>query len=272
MQDPSALLDQFLAVLGTFAPKAAGVVVLFIVTLWISKRIGRQVGKVVAEKLDPTLARFFGSLARYGILTMGVLACLRIFGVETTSFAALIGAAGLAVGLAMQGTLSNFSAGVMLIVFRPFDVSDWVNVGGVTGKVAGISLFNTEIDTADNQRVIVPNSNVFGNTITNINFHDTRRVAVEVGTEYSAEIPEAQEVMLKAISEIEGVLPDPAPVVYLTGLGSSSIDWSVRVWVNTPDFWAVKELVTKAVKKALDDANIGIPFPQMDVHLDKVEA
>ncbi|MFT5143352.1 MAG: small conductance mechanosensitive channel [Rhodothermales bacterium] len=272
MQDASAFLDTLLATLGAFAPKVVGVVFLFITTVWVSKKIGRQVEKVVAEKLDPTLARFFGSLSRYGVLTMGILACLRIFGIETTSFAALIGAAGLAVGLAMQGTLSNFSAGMMLIVFRPFDVGDWVSVGGVTGSVAGISLFNTEIDTVDNQRIIVPNNSVFGNTITNVNFHDTRRVAVEVGTEYSADIPAAQEVMLKAISNMEGVLPEPAPVVYLTGLGSSSIDWSVRVWVNTPDFWDVKERVTKAVKKALDDANIGIPFPQMDVHLDKVEA
>lgn len=271
MQEANTLVEQILVTLGAFLPKAVGVVLLLLVTFWISKRAGRKVLHVLETKLDATLARFFGSLTRYGVMTIGVLACLRVFGVETTSFAALIGAAGLAVGLAFQGTLSNFSAGIMLVIFRPVKVGDAVEVGGVTGKVSSVSLFNTEIDTFDNKRVIVPNGDVFGNTITNYNFHPTRRVEVAVGTDYGADIDTARQVLMRAATSIDEVLTDPEPQVLLDALGGSSIDWKVRVWVNTPDFWDVKDRLTRDIKYALDEAEIGIPFPQMDVHLDRVD-
>lgn len=272
MPDTSALFESALVTIGAFIPKVAGVVVLLIVTFWLSRKLSKAVRVTTTEKLDATLGGFFGNLVRYLVLIIGVLACLRVFGVETTSLAALLGAAGLAVGLGLQGTLSNFSSGVMLLIFRPFHVGDIIQVAGTTGKVAAISLFNTEIDQFDNKRVIVPNGSVFGNTIVNINYHPTRRVEVSVGTSYDADIAEARKVMTQAASRIEGVLPEPAPQALLTGLGGSSIDWEVRVWANVGDFARVKEEVTETVKNELDAAGIGIPFPQMDIHLDKVEA
>jgi len=220
-------------------------------------------------KIDLTLRLFFAKLARWGILLITGIAVLSTFGVETTSFAAVIGAGGLAIGLAFQGTLSNFAAGVMLLVFRPFKVGDVVNVAGVTGGVKEIELFTTAIDTPDNRRFIVPNSAVFGATIENVTFHDTRRIDVVVGSAYDADIDHTRVVLMEALSGIDGILTDPEPVIYLTDLGASSIDWSVRVWCNTPDYWAVREQVVRKIKVALDEAGIGIPFPQMDIHFDQ---
>lgn len=251
-----------------FLPKVVGVIVLLIVSWMVAKWAGKRVTKSAEKKLDVTIARFMGSLTKYGILIMALLSCLNIFGFQTTSFAAVIGAAGLAVGLAMQGTLSNFSAGLMLLIFRPFKVDDVVSTAGVTGKVVNIALFTTEFDTPDNRRIIVPNGSIFGSTIENITFHDTRRVDVSVGTDYPADINQTREVLLNAVKNLEGVHAEPAPVAYLTELGGSSIDWSVRIWTNTADFWAVRESATQAIKNELDKAGIGIPYPQMDVHLD----
>ena len=251
----------------TFLPKVAGVIVLLLGAWIVARWLSGRVTKALSHKLDITIARFFGSLIKYGVIIMAVLGCLRIFGFETTSFAALIGAAGLAIGLALQGTLSNFSSGVMLLIFRPFTVGDVVSAGGVTGKVVDLSLFTTEFDTPDNRRIIVPNGQIYGSTIENITFHDTRRVDVSVGTSYPASIPQTRDVLLAAVQGIEGLHAEPAPVAYLVDLGDSSINWSVRVWSNTPDYWAVRERVTQSIKSALDEAGIGIPFPQMDVHL-----
>jgi len=223
-----------------------------------------------ARKFDPTLTRFFANMARYAILVGVGLGCMGVFGIETTSFAAIIGAAGLAVGLAFQGTLSSFSAGIMLLVFRPFKVGDVVAAGGVTGVVEEIELFTTEFKTPDNRKVIVPNSAIFGSTIENITHHPTRRVDISVGCEYSAEIDKCRDVLESMTKTLPKVLPEPAPQVFLKELGSSSVDWQVRVWCKTEDYWDVWQATTRATKMALDAAGIGIPFPQMDVHLDKV--
>lgn len=251
-----------------FLPKVVGVVVLLFVAWTVSKWAGKRVTKTSEERLDLTIARFLGSLTQYLIMIMALLGCLNIFGFETTSFAAVLGAAGLAIGLAMQGTLSNFSAGLMLLIFRPFKVNDVISTAGVTGKVINLSLFTTELDTPDNRRLIVPNGSIFGSTIENITFHDTRRVDVSVGTDYPADISQTRDVLLSAVANLDGVHADPAPVAYLTELGASSIDWSVRIWTNTTDYWDVRERATQAIKHALDNADIGIPYPQMDVHLD----
>ncbi len=251
-----------------FLPKVVGVLVLVVVAWIVAGWAGKRVTKSAEKRLDLTIARFMGSLTKYLILIMALLGCLNIFGFETTSFAAVIGAAGLAIGLAMQGTLSNFSAGLMLLIFRPFKVNDVVSTAGVTGKVMNLNLFTTEFDTPDNRRIIVPNGAIFGSTIENITFHETRRVDVAVGTDYPADISRTRDVLLNAVKNLEGVHAEPAPVAYLTELGGSSIDWSVRVWANTSDYWGVRENATQAIKNALDEAGIGIPYPQMDVHLD----
>lgn len=237
----------------------------WIVAGWVSALVRRAMER---GKVDATLTRFTAKMVSWAIRIIAVVSALTMFGVESTSFAALIGGAGLAVGLAFQGTLGSFAAGVMLLIFRPFKVGDVVTTAGVTAKVNEISLFSTTLDTPDNRRFIIPNGAIFGSTIENVTYHAQRRVDVVVGVEYAADIDRTREVLAKSLEGVEGVLVDPAPAVVLTGLGASSVDWVVRAWANTPDFFAVKERLTRSVKMHLDAADIGIPFPQMDVHLD----
>lgn len=252
-----------------YGTRVIGVLVLLFIAWIVAGWLARLCNRAMARaQIDETLTRFVGHLVRWLVILLAVLACLGVFGVQTTSFAAVIGAAGLAVGLAFQGTLSNFAAGVMLLVFRPFSVGDVINAAGVLGKVQAIELFTVAVDTFDNRRIIIPNSAVFGSTIENISHHPTRRADVDVGADYSADIDQTREVLMAAAKSVEGVLEDPEPAVILLALGASSVDWSVRVWCNSGDFGAVKQATIRAVKKSLDDAGIGIPFPQMDVHLD----
>lgn len=267
--DLSNIDEALVALLTEFVPKVVGVIFLLILAWIVSGWLGRSVRRTIGARIDQTIANFFGSLARYGVLVMALLGVLQTFGIGTTSFAALIGAAGLAIGLAMQGTLGNFSSGLMLLAFRPFKVGDVINTGGVTGKVAEIELFSTQIDTFDNRRFTIPNGSVYGSTIENISYHPRRRVDVAVGTDYEASIADTRDVLLSAIADVDDILDVPPPAAVLTGLGASSIDWAVRVWVNSEDFWGVKEALTQRVKERLDEAEIGIPYPQMDVHLDK---
>ncbi len=262
-------MDQYINLIVHYGAKVIGVFVLFAVA-WIISGIAKNllIRTLTKVKFDETLTKFFGNALKYLVLVVSIISILGIFGVETTSFAAVIGAAGLAIGLAFQGTLSNLAAGVMMLAFRPFKVGDVVNLSGTVGKVIEIDLFMTLLDTPDNRRIIVPNGAVFGSTIENISFHPTRRVDINVGTEYGASLEEARKVLSDTASAIEARLKDQDVVVMLLGLGNSSIDWQVRIWVKTEDYWAIKDSATQALKNALDQAGIGIPFPQMDVHLD----
>ncbi len=207
-------------------------------------------------------------MARYLVMLLVVLACLGIFGIETTSVAAVVGAAGLAVGLAFQGTLSNFAAGIMLLVFRPFKIGDVVDLGGVVGGVADISLFTVSVDTLDNKRVTIPNSAIFGSTIKNISHHPKIRVEIDVGVDYTADIDTTKKVLEDALLGVPGRLSEEPVEAYLMGLGGSSVDWQARVFCDPFTYWDVRMATIRAVKYALDGANIGIPYPQMDVHVD----
>lgn len=218
-------------------------------------------------KFDETLTLFLAKLTWWGIILLAALACLSKFGVETTSFAAVIGAAGFAVGLAFQGTLSNFAAGAMLLVFRPFKVGDVVNVASNLGKVAEIELFTTTIDTFDNRHIIIPNSEIYGSVIENITYHKTRRVDVDLGVSYSADIDETRRILTEAVTDTPGGFVEPEPAIVLMGLGDSSVNWSVRVWGPTSEYLDIKQALLRAVKMHLDQADIEIPFPQMDVHV-----
>ena len=219
-------------------------------------------------KFDGTLTLFLAKFVRWAILILVALTCLSYFGLETTSFAAVIGAAGLAIGLAFQGTLSNFAAGAMLLIFRPYKVGDIVNVAGYTGTVREIELFTTDIDTFDNRRIIVPNSSIFGAVIENITHHPVRRAEVSVGTAYLADLDETRRVLERALKAAPLILSDPAPAVVLLELGASSVNWQVRGFAKTETFGDAKQQLIRAIKVELDHAGIGIPFPQMDVHLD----
>ncbi len=266
-------MDYVWNLLVVYVPPIIGVLVLLFLAWLVSGWLGRLVTrKLSATKMEATLARFLGRLTRWGLMVLAVIACLGVFGVETTSFAAVLGAAVLAIGLALQGTLSNLAGGVMLLIFHPFGEGDFIKVEGQLGTVAEISLFTTEMDSVDNRRIIVPNGKVFGSIIENYSFHDTRRVDVSVGTEYPADLDRAREVLTRAAAGVETVLDDPAPQIVLLGLGDSSIDWQLRVWTKSADYWVTLDATTRAAKVALDDAGIGIPFPQMDVHMEKAGA
>lgn len=218
-------------------------------------------------KVDVTLTRFLTNVVRYTVMTLVVIACLGAFGIETTSFAALIGAAGLAIGLAFQGTLSSIAAGVMLLVLRPFKVGDTITVSGHTGDVAELGLFTTELDTPDNHRISIPNSKVFGADLVNYSTHGKRRVNVDVGTDYGADLDQVMEVLFEAARSVPDTLGEPQ--VVMTAMGASSVDWQVRVFCDPKDYFGKLHQLHKATKEHLDKAGIGIPFPQMDVHLDK---
>jgi small conductance mechanosensitive channel len=232
---------------------------------WVSSLVRSAMTRV---KFDETITLFLARFVRWMILLLAGLMCLSYFGVETTSFAALIGAAGLAIGLAFQGTLSNFAAGSMLLIFRPYKVGDVVNVASYLGKVAEIELFTTAIDTFDNRRIIVPNSSIFGAVIENITYHPARRVDVNVGASYSADIDATRAALEQAVRSVPLVIADPPPAVVLVELGSSSVNWQVRGWAKREQFNDAKQAITRAVKLGLDAAGISIPFPQLDIHLD----
>lgn len=253
-----------------YGPKVLGVLVAlffaWVIAGWTERAVRAGLEK---RNFDATLTRFFAKLGRYLILIGAVLGCLGVFGIQTASFAAVLAAAGFAVGMAFQGTLGNFSAGIMLLAFRPFKVGDFVEVNGQTGACEHIDLFTCEFRTVDNRKLIIPNGAVFGSTITNYTGYDVRRVDISVGAEYSADVDATRAALEKAAAHIPGTIKDPAPQVFLKGLGDSSVDWQVRVWCKTGDFWDVWQATIRACKVSLDEAGIGIPFPQQDVHLDE---
>jgi small conductance mechanosensitive channel len=236
------------------------------ISSWSSSAVRTALRRV---KFDETLAIFLAKLVRWAILLLVAMTCLSYFGVETTGFAAVIGAAGLAIGLAFQGTLSNFAAGAMLLIFRPYKVGDIVNVAGYMGTVREVELFTTDIDTFDNRRIIVPNSSIFGSVIENITYHPVRRADINVGAAYSADLDETRRVLERAAKTCSLILPDPAPVVMLLELGASSVNWQVRGFAKRDTFGDAKQQLIRAIKVELDHAGIGIPFPQMDVHFDR---
>ena len=244
----------------------------FLVALFVLKIVAGLLANSVKRSLtkrrfDETLTSFFANLVRYAVLAAGIIGCLGIFGIETTSFAAVLAAAGLAIGMALQGTLGNFAAGVMLLVFRPFKIGDFVNAGGQTGSVVEIGLFTTELKTLDARKIVVPNGKIFGDTIENISHHPLRRVDIPVGTAYEADIDTTRRA-LERCAQIPDVLDQPAPQIFLKALGASSIDWEIRVWTQSEKYWDVHQAIIRAAKTELDQARIGIPFPQMDIHFD----
>lgn len=269
MQDFIASVDTaYLLDLGLNVASALAIIILAIIIAgWAKRATSKALDRA---NIDPTLGKFFSNVARYVILIIAGVSVLGQFGVNVASIAAILAAAGFAVGLALQGSLQNFAAGVMLLIFRPFGVGDVVDTAGEKGKIFEISLFTTQMDTPDNRRIIIPNGEIFGSTIENVTFHDTRRVDVSVGTDYPASLDETREVLVAAAESVEGRLEDKDIVVYLDSLGDSCINWSVRVWAKTSDYWDVRERLTQAVKDHLDEAEIGIPYPQMDIHMDKL--
>ncbi len=245
--------------------------VIIIIGFWISGIVFRMVSGLSKKHahLDDTLFNFLGSLAKYAVLAFTVLMVLGRFGIETTSIVALIGAAGLAIGLALQGTLSNLAAGVMLIMFRPFKVGDFVDGGGVFGNVKAISLFTTEFETFDHQHIIVPNSKLWGDNLTNHSHHAVRGVDMTFGVAYSADLDLARKTIMQVLADHPHVLADPAPFVEVETLNSSSVDFIVRPFCNGEHYFDVRYSVPEQVKRALDKAGVEIPFPHTKVIMEK---
>lgn len=245
--------------------------VILIIGFWIAGRVGavvRGIGKQ-HEKLDDTLFNFLGSLARYVVLAFVIIAVLNRFGVETTSIVALLGAAGLAVGLALQGAMSNLAAGVMLMIFRPYKVGDFIDAAGNFGNVEEITLFTTVLRTFDHQQIIIPNGKIWGEQIVNHSHHEVRGVELTFGVSYDTDIDKAREVILNVFKNHEHILDDPAPVVVVSTLNDSSVDFAVRPFVKGEHWFDVRFSVPELVKKALDEAGIEIPFPHQKVILFK---
>ncbi|MGD2054916.1 MAG: mechanosensitive ion channel [Gammaproteobacteria bacterium] len=245
---------------------------IFFVGKFLAGVITNLVKKLMGKaKMDVILVNFIGSIISSVLLLFVVIAALDQLGVNTTSLIALIGAAGLAIGLALQGSLQNLASGVMLIVFRPFTAGDFVEAGGTMGVVEEIGIFTTKMRTGDNKEVIVPNGQIFGGTITNYSKRDTRRVDMVFGIGYGDDIRKAKQVITDIISADERILKDPAPLIAVGELADSSVNFNVRPWVNSGDYWSVYFDLNEKIKLAFDDNGISIPFPQMDVHIEKSE-
>lgn len=248
--------------------KIIGAILIFVIGRMVISVISRVLKRAFEKKAtDKTLAKFVISLTRIMLLIVVVLASLSTLGVETTSFIAILGAAALAVGFALQGSLSNFAAGIMLIIFRPFEVGHYVEAGGSSGSVETIHIFNTVLKTPDNKLVMVPNSSITGGNIINYTAEETRRIDLVFGIGYGDDIKKAKDVMEGIIKADERVLKDPAPTVRVLELADSSVNFAVRPWVKTADYWAVYFDLMENIKMALDANKISIPFPQRDVHL-----
>jgi small conductance mechanosensitive channel len=224
-----------------------------------------------AQEVDPTLVSFASNLVNMILLVIVVIAAIGALGVQTTSFIAILGAAGLAVGLALQGSLSNFASGVLIIIFRPYKVGDWIEGAGVAGSVVSVQILTTILKTGDNKQIVVPNSKIMGDIITNYSANDTRRVDMVIGVSYDDDLDKTRSVLEELIAAEERILDDPAPTIAVSELGDSSVNFVVRPWVNTADYWGVMFDLTEAIKKRFDKEGISFPFPQQDVHLYKAD-
>jgi small conductance mechanosensitive channel len=232
---------------------------------WVHRAVTKALGK--SEKVDAMLGSFFASLAKYLVLIFTGLMVLSQFGVQTASLIAVLGAAGLAIGLALQGTLSNVAAGVMILIFRPFKIGDYVEAGGQAGTIQAVTLFITEMVTPQNVQIIVPNSQIWGSSVVNYSFHDTRRLDLALGISYEDNIEMAVQAINQTIGADARVLKDPEPLVAVSELADSSVNFVIRVWCEASDYWALKFDMTRALKEKMDSEGISIPYPQQTVHM-----
>ena len=270
MTQPIEQLKPLMDWLLTTGPDLVANVAVALLIFFVGKRLARLVTRGVtatmkAKELDAELISFVDSLLYWGLFVVVTVAALGQLGIETASFLAILGAAGLAIGLALQGSLSNFAAGVLIIILRPFGAGDWVEIAGESGKVQSIRIFTTELRTGDNKCVVIPNSRVLDSNIINHSSTGTRRVDLLFGIGYDDDIKQAKEIIEQILSADDRVLDEPAPSVVLADLGASSVDIAARPWVNTADYWAVRADTLEAVKAQFDAAGITIPYPHTTI-------
>lgn len=272
IEKSSKYMDMALQFVSDYGLKVIGALLIFIIGKWVAKWLQGVLVKLMHKsRIDGTLISFVQSIVYILLMIVVILAALNALGVDTTSFAAILAAAGLAIGLALQGTLGNIGSGVLIISFRPFSVGDVVTIGGETGTVAAISMFATILHTPDNKVVTVPNTAVTSGNITNFSARDTRRLDLTFGIGYDDDLKLAKSVLEDIIKADERVLSEPAPFVGVKELGDSSVNFAFRPWVKSEDYWAVHFDMMEKVKLTFDEKGISIPYPQMDIHLNKIE-
>jgi small conductance mechanosensitive channel len=260
--------DQLTFFVTTYGLKIIGAVIILILGR-IAAGMGRKIVRRILErgKVDPAIVGFVGGLIYILILTFAVLAALAKFGIQTASFVAVLGAAGFAIGFALQGSLANFAAGVLILVLRPFRIGDYIDGAGVAGTVKEIQLFTTILSTPDNVKIMVPNSKLFGDTIKNFSAFDTRRIDLVIGIGYASDIQKAYDAINKLIQADGRILSDPVAQIAVSELADSSVNFVVRPWVKKEDYWPVKFDLTRKIKESFDADGIEIPFPQRVVHM-----
>jgi len=264
------MLKGMLPVLLAYGSKIFAALLIFLIGKWLSRKITNILVKVLeSRKIDQTLTGFLEGIVYYALFITVIIAAAGQLGIKTTSFLAILGAASLAVGLALKDSLANFSSGVMLILFHPFKVGDVVTIGGETGKVVQIHVFNTILTTGDNQRKIIPNGSISNATITNITANPTRRIDLVVGIGYDDDIRKAKQTLEEILADDSRILQSPAPFVAVSELAQSSVNFVVRPWVATENYWDVFFALTEKIKLTFDERGISFPYPQQDVHLYK---
>lgn len=245
-----------------------GALLTLMIGIWLAGFLSRIAGKALKKKeVDSTLSKFFVSIIKAALIVFVLISVASQIGIETTSFVAVIGAAGLAIGFALQGSLSNFAAGIMLIVFRPFKAGDFIEGGGMAGSVQEVGIFITVLHTPDNKKIFLPNAKLTSDNIVNYSANDTRRVDMVFGIGYNDDIDKAKSVIDSVLKNDDRILTEPAPQIVVSELADSSVNFNVRPWVNSSDYWGVYFDVTEKVKKKFDEEKISIPFPQRDVHV-----
>jgi small conductance mechanosensitive channel len=268
LDDVSQIWTQAQDLIAAWGLKVIAAIAIFIIGRWIARAVRNGVRRMMQKTdVDPIIIGFVSSITYIALLAFVVIAALGQLGIQTTSFIAILGAAGLAIGLALQGSLANFAAGFLMIIFRPFKVGDFIEGAGVSGVVVAIHIFTTTLKTGDNKIIIIPNAKLSGDNIVNYSTQETRRVDMTVGVAYDADLSVVRDVLNDIISKEERVLKDPAPLVAVAELADSSVNFVVRVWTSTADYWGVKFAMTETIKNRFDAEGIGIPFPQRDIHI-----
>lgn len=268
IEEATPLLEKIQTMGLDYGTRILGALIVLIVGFWVARMIKQGITKLMEKRgVDATLISFTASLLYMAMKIFVIVAALEKLNIRTTSFIAILGAAGLAIGLALQGSLANFAAGVLMIIFKPIKVGDFVEAGGAVGSVEEIGIFTTILTSPDNKKIIIPNAGVTGGNITNFNINGTRRVDLVAGIGYGDDIDQARQVLEEIIAADARILKDPVPQIAMSEMADSSVNFVVRPWVKPDDYWGVYFDTTETIKKRFDEAGISIPFPQRDVHL-----
>jgi len=261
---PSVSMDLFTQL----SIKAVSAVAIFFIGRWLANLVTKAVRRVMSRSdIEDTLENFLANLLYAALMAAVIIATINQLGVETTSLLAVVGAAGLAIGLALQGSLSNFAAGVMIVAFRPYKVGNFIEAGGVAGTVEEVQIFTTVLKTGDNKKIIVPNSQIMAGTIVNVSANPTRRIDLVAGCGYDDDLDKVRGVLEQIVAADERILKEPAPTIAVAELADSSVNFIVRPWVNSADYWPTHFALTEQIKKRFDEEGISIPYPQRDVHV-----